>query len=186
MPSPVVETLAALTSAFGGLGVRYYLFGAQAALLHGASRLTADVDVTVELGERPTSSLVRALTERGLVLRVQDPDFIERTRVLPLVHEHTGMLADVVLSGPGLEEMFLDRAQPRNVEGLTIIVARAEDLIAMKILAGRSKDLDDVRSLVDAQPHLDRSLVRETLRLLEEALDRRDLLPQFEQALARR
>jgi hypothetical protein len=43
------------------LRVRWYLFGAQAALLYGASRLTADVDVTVQLGNRESKNLVRAL-----------------------------------------------------------------------------------------------------------------------------
>jgi hypothetical protein len=35
-----------LSTAFGAIGVRWYWFGAQAAILYGAARLTADVDVT--------------------------------------------------------------------------------------------------------------------------------------------
>ena len=44
MPSPVAEVLAALVACFHSLGVRWYLFGAQAAIYHGVARLTADVD----------------------------------------------------------------------------------------------------------------------------------------------
>ena len=51
MPSPLAELLGGLRDAFEPLGVRWYLFGAQAAILHGAARLSADVDVTVRLGE---------------------------------------------------------------------------------------------------------------------------------------
>jgi len=49
MPSPVAELLADLAGALHGLGVSWFLFGAQTAILHGAARLTADVDVTVRL-----------------------------------------------------------------------------------------------------------------------------------------
>jgi len=51
MPSPVVELLAALDSGLRSLGIRWYLFGAQAAIVHGAARLTADVDATIDAGE---------------------------------------------------------------------------------------------------------------------------------------
>jgi len=44
-------------------------------------------------------------------------DFIQRTRVLPLVHG-TGMQTDPVLGGPGLEDLFLSRAVERDVAGL--------------------------------------------------------------------
>jgi hypothetical protein len=51
MSSPVAELLADLAAAFDQRRVDWYLFGAQAAILHGAARLTADVDVTVRLPE---------------------------------------------------------------------------------------------------------------------------------------
>ena len=50
MRSRFAELLAALAPPLHQLGVGWYLFGAQAAMLHGAERLTADVDVTVHLG----------------------------------------------------------------------------------------------------------------------------------------
>src|SRR5207247_11203038 len=88
MPSPVAELLGALGAVLDRLGVGWYLFGAQAALLYGAARLTADVDVTVDLGPRAASALVAALTAAGFELRVRaDLDaFSARTRVVPLVH----------------------------------------------------------------------------------------------------
>ena len=83
MPSPLAELLGALAHVFDRLSLRWYLFGAQAAIVHGAARLTGDVDATV----------------------------------------------DIVLAGPGLEELFLDRAQEHLVEGVAIPVACAEDIV---------------------------------------------------------
>jgi len=185
--SPVAELLAAFAAAADRLGARWYLFGAQAALLYGAARLTADADVTIDLGARPTSELVDALASSGFDLRIPDVDeFVERTRVVPLVHRATGMPLDVVLAGPGIEELFLARARPRAVDDVTVPVASAEDVVVMKVLAGRAKDLDDATAILAANEELDLAAVRSTLRLLEQALDQSDLSPVLERLLVRR
>jgi hypothetical protein len=50
-------------------------------------------------------------------------------------------------------------------------VIKPEDLVATKILAGREKDLEDVRSVLrERQDMLDLDLIRTTLTSLEEAL----------------
>jgi len=50
MVAPLTNLLSDLKSVFGQTGCHWYVFGAQAAIIHGASRLTADVDVTVIYG----------------------------------------------------------------------------------------------------------------------------------------
>jgi hypothetical protein len=56
----------------------------------------------------------------------------------------------------------------------------------MKVLAGRPRDLDDIVSILRTRGDtLDLDRVRTTLRLLEKALDRRDLLPELERAIKR-
>lgn len=187
MRSPVVDLLADAASALRDAGVPWYLFGAQAAILHGAARLTADVDVTVRLPSAVTASaLVEVFRRHGFDPRFDTPAFIERTRVVPLVHRRSLIPLDVVLGGPGLEDAFLERAVTRDVEGVSVPVASPEDLIVMKILAGRDKDFDDIRAVVAGQgPSLDAGYVRKTLGALEEALGQADLLPAFELALRR-
>jgi hypothetical protein len=185
VPSPLAELLGDLRDAFARLGVRWYLFGAQAAILHGAARLSADVDVTVHLGEVSLRSLVEALDARGFEARVGSPEeFAEETRVLPLVHRGSRMPVDVVLAGPGLEERFLARAELREIEGVGVPLASREDLVVMKLLAGRPKDLEDVAALA-AGRGLDLAYLRATLGELEQAIDRRDLLPLLEDVLRR-
>jgi hypothetical protein len=162
--------------------MRWYLFGAQAAILHGAARLSADVDVTVDPAGGSVSDLLGALAAGGFTARLARPeDFAERTRVLPLLHGVSGIPVDVVLAGPGLEERFFARTAILDVEGVRVPVASAEDVVVMKILAGREKDRADAGAILTARAKdLDLSYVRATLRALEEALDRRDLLPPLE------
>jgi hypothetical protein len=182
VPSTLTELLQDLAAVFDRKGVRWYLFGAQAAILHGSPRLSADVDVTVALGEGSLTALLKELAAAGFSARVADPrGFAERTHVVPLAHEKSTLPVDLVLAGPGLEERFLEGAQVHDLDGVAVPVASAEDMIAMKILAGRPKDLEDACSILRARGRdLDLGRVRATLGDLEQALDRRDLLPALE------
>ncbi len=187
MRSPVTELLADLDQCLRGLGLRWYLFGAQAAILHGAARLTADVDATVDARGVESAVLLAALSDCGFTARSDDPlEFAERTRVLPLVHDPTGFPCDLVLAGPGLEPIFLDRLVVIRVDDLDVPVASAEDILVMKVLAGRPKDLEDAASVIAANgDRLDLSQVQSTLREIERALDRNDLIAVLDQIVER-
>jgi len=97
----------------------------------------------------------------------------------------SGVPVDIVLGGPGPEQLFLGRARQHVIEGVPVPVASPEDMVAMKVLAGRPKDLDDALAILVANPALDAGLVRGTLEPLEAALDRSDLVPAFEGLLRR-
>lgn len=187
MPSAAASTLADLARVLGSLGLRWYLFGAQAAVHYGNPRLSADVDVTIDLGAVAIRELVARLGGAGIEPRIPfDEPFVSRTRVLPMVHRATGMGVDVVLAGPGPEELFLTRARPAIFEGVPIRVAAPGDLLVMKVLAGRAKDIEDVVGVLRAAPSgLDVDDVRRMLAELESILGQSDLVPPFEAALER-
>jgi hypothetical protein len=62
----------------------WYLFGAQAAIIWGSPRLSADVDVTATIDPKAIDSFVETMRQYGFHLLVADSDFLARTRVLPL------------------------------------------------------------------------------------------------------
>jgi hypothetical protein len=184
--SPVADLLADLSRGFAATGIRWYVFGAQAAIVYGVARLTADVDVTVSATDVPTERWVTALEGHGFERRFEDANFIAQTRVVPLVHRATGLPVDIVLAGPGLEQEFLDRAVRHGFDDIEVPVIEVSDLVALKILAARAKDIDDVVALLRIQARtIDQARVRHILRLLEDALGQSDLVPAFEAALRR-
>lgn len=187
MPSAAASTLADVARAVGPLGLRWYLFGAQAAIHYGSPRVTADVDVTIELGSLSPDDLMRHLRDVGIEPRVElDEEFVARTRVLPMVHVATQMAVDVVLAGPGLEEYFLGRTRTIRFESVELPIAAPGDIVIMKVLAGRPKDFDDVVGILRADPEgLSVEDTRATLRELEELLGQSDLVAPFESALER-
>ncbi len=178
-----VELLAALSNAIAGR--RWYLFGAQAVNLHGRPRMTADVDVTVEIDRADVPALVRRLSRAGFELRVSHPErFMKATSVLPFVHRDTTMPLDVVLAASGLEAAFLERAVFMEVaDGVSVPVISAADLVVAKLLAGRPKDIDDAASVLEAA-NVDAEAIRALLGEIEAALGQSDLTPLFEDLLA--
>jgi hypothetical protein len=157
------------------------VFGAQAVTVHGVPRLSADVDITLFLNPDQPQAFAAAMRDAGFQLRITDPDFIRRTRVIPFVHEATGMPLDIVLAASGLEDEFLARATPVVVGGATVPVIDVGDLIVAKILAGRPKDVEDVRALWRVHRRtLDVERIRGILVLLEEALSQSDLVPGWD------
>lgn len=186
-PAAPVRLIAALAEALEAIGAQWYLFGAQAVIVWGRPRLTADVDVTVFLQPEDPARLVARLEDAGFSLRVPPSvEFTTRTRVFPFLHHDTGLPLDLVLGGPGLEEQFLDRAVRVDLGGVVAPVISAEDLIVTKVLAGRPKDVDDVDGLLrERLDSLNLTSVDSTLALLEDALGQSDLVPVWRQALER-
>lgn len=186
MPADVTDALLDLSRVFGALGVRWYVFGAQAVIAAGVPRLTADVDVTAEVPPRDTAALLSTLDREGFALReVGDLSaFIAETRVVPAVHRASKIPVDIILAGPGLEEQMLARARMRVVRDVPIPFVATPDLIALKVLAGRDKDLEDVRALVRAAPpDLALDDARARLTELAELLEDPRLLETFERAV---
>ncbi len=178
----LLEALGALQVVLDREGLRWYVFGAQAVVVYGQPRLTADVDVTLEASLERVLELVAPLGEHGFEPRAADPwELLHRARVLLLQHRPSGLAVDLVVAGPGLEEEFLAHRRFVDLGGLEVPVISPEDLVVTKILAGRPKDLDDVRGILREQgDRLDLERSRRFLRMLEQALDRSDLVPALE------
>lgn len=154
------------------------MFGAQAVAIYGVPRTTGDVDITLDLGDRSLDRLVAPLRRAGFIPRISDPAFAIETRIYPVTHQPTGWNFDLVLAGPGLEQRFLDEVRIIAAGRHHISVIAPEHLITLKILAGRPKDLEDVRGMLRIA-ELDHATIESTLVELEAMLDQRDLRPVY-------
>ena len=78
------------------------------------------------------------------------------------------------------------RAVTHSIDDVEVPVVDVSDLVILKVLAGRPKDVEDVHTLLRIQgPRIDVARIRHVLGLLEEALGQSDLLATFEQARSR-
>jgi len=144
-----------------GTDLPYVITGGLAAVLHGVDRLTADVDLAIDLSADAPAVLMRLLTDAGFrpFAPVNPLDFANEVTRNLWMHER-GMKVfslwdqqgrrptiDVMLDCPISFEELHDRSTLVHYRSTPIRVASIPDLIRMKQHAGRPKDLADITRL---------------------------------------
>lgn len=71
----VAELLAALAAVMAERGLRWYLFGAQAAIIWGSPRLSADADITAQLAPEEVEPFLETMRRHGFHVVISDSDF---------------------------------------------------------------------------------------------------------------
>lgn len=135
--------------------------GGVAVVLHGYARLTADVDLVLDLERDAAARAMRALLALGLRPRapVDAEDFAdERVRgrwlrdegmqVFSIFKPADPLLSVDVFAEPPVDfEGLYARAEVCDVEAVPVRIASIPDLIRLKRLAGRPRDREDVEKL---------------------------------------
>jgi hypothetical protein len=149
---PLRTTLADAASFLQAQQVPYALIGGLAVSVRGQPRMTADVDVVVAADLDRALSMAAALPGSNFRPLFDDiADVIMKAFLLPVRHRSTNVKVDIAIGLSGFEQQAIARAEPIEMADVTIPVATAEDLLVMKVLAGRPRDEQDARGLVIAQ-----------------------------------
>lgn len=168
------------------IGLPYCVIGGLAVQRWGEPRYTADVDLCVLVEQGEEANVARALLDR-LPARIDDaPGFAARTRVV-LLRSERDIGIDVVLAGLPFEARVIQRASLWKLdEEHSLRTCSAEDLLVMKVFAGRDKDWADVTSILERQSiKLNLDLVREELHPLLVAKEALHLAEEFERRVRR-
>ena len=78
---------------------------------------------------------------------------------------------------------MIDRAIPIDIHDIKLRIARPEDLIVMKAVASRAKDLADIGSILSFHPKLDFAQVRRWVQEFADALESPELAANLERIL---
>jgi predicted nucleotidyltransferase len=144
--------------------IPYMIIGGQAVLIYGEPRLTRDIDVTLGAGPERLAELLAFADASGWRLLVESPqEFVQRTMVLPCVDPESDIRIDFIFSHSPYEQQAMGRVRRVAIGKAAVRFAAAEDVIVHKIVAGRPRDLDDVRSILLKNPDLDRAYIRQWL-----------------------
>jgi uncharacterized nucleotidyltransferase DUF6036 len=145
MTTPLDRAIHAITRTLETLEIPYAIVGGIANAVWGEPRATVDVDVSVSVDDNDLHATVSRIATH-FRSPVSDPvDFVEQTRVLPLDTED-GVGIDVIFALLPFELDAIRRARNISVAGRMVAVVTAEDLILMKIISERPRDLADAEA----------------------------------------
>jgi len=148
------------------------IIGGVAASLLGTPRFTVDIDAVFLLNLEDILKLLEKAAKLGIEPRITDPvAFAHKTRMLLLSHSASGTNIDISLGILPFEFEMVERSRMVDIGQTKVRLPTPEDLIIMKVIAHRSKDLEDIQAIAESYPILDIEYLRLWLNRFGEALD---------------
>jgi hypothetical protein len=180
------DALAALRRALDATRVPWMVIGGIATIVRGVRRLTTDIDALVEDDGLDVATLIAALGARAIQPRIPDAARFARANAVLLVrHQPSGVDLDVALGRTGFEREALAARVRATYGTVRVPMARADDLVILKAMAARPKDIEDAIALLVLHPAIDVARVRRRLAELAELADEPELVTGLEDILAR-
>jgi hypothetical protein len=160
--------------------IRYMVIGGLANAKWGQPRATLDIDITVWVSDNEIKKVISIL-EVSYALLVEKPlEFIRQTRVLPLKGCH-GQRIDIIFGALPFEQQAIKRALKVKVGDASANFCTPEDLILLKIISERPRDLEDVQGILRFQKqNLDYDYLEPRIRDLADLLDRPGIFSQWQ------
>lgn len=143
--------------------IKYLIAGGLAVVAHGYVRFTADIDLILDLSETNVKEAMRIFKELGFIPRapVNIESFADKKlreqwiqeknlKVFSLWNKQYPLTEiDLFVSSPVIFEKAYEQAVYFELKpGLKASFLSFDDLIETKKLAGRPKDIDDIKNLL--------------------------------------
>ena len=136
--------------------IPYMVIGGQAVLLYGEPRLTRDIDITMGIGVDGLDRVKKIISIIGLTSLVQkEKEFVERNMVFPTIDKKSGIRVDFIFSFSAYERQAIERAKDIRLGNSIVRFASLEDMVIHKVIAGRARDFEDVKSILLKNPKYD-------------------------------
>ena len=168
---------------FERLKVPYAVMGGIAVRIYGIPRPTHDVDFTVAIDRERLPEFYQSVRELGYTVPEQYvTGWVDQVAGMPVVKvrlylEGRGIDIDVFLAESRFQEQLLARRRRQQIDDLDVWFVSPEDLILLKLLSGRPRDIADVGDILFTQGQLDEAYLRDWAVEL-------GVLPGLERALA--
>src|SRR4030042_4244779 len=90
--------------------------------------------------------------------------------VLPTIDKRSGIRVDFIFSYSLYERQAIERAKEIKLGRTSVRFASLEDLVIHKVIAGRARDLEDVRSILLKNPRYDSGYIKKWLKEFDKSL----------------
>ncbi len=165
---PLLFAIQSILESYPGKGV---VVGGIAVSLLGEPRLTADVDVLILIQNSDLTRFVETARQVGIIPRVKTRRLLPGSSNFTYDAPTHKYKCDFIMGMLPFEEEVLSRAQHKQIGDLKITLPTVEDLIIMKAVAHRPKDLIDIQGLIRANENLDLKRIEFWIRQFAGSID---------------
>lgn len=151
---------------FERMGTPYAVMGGIAVRIYGIPRPTHDIDFTLALDRYRLPEFYEAVRALGYTVPEEYASgWVDQVAGMPLVKvrlylEGRGVDIDIFLAESRFQEQLLTRRRREQLGELSVCFISPEDLILLKLLAGRPRDVADIGDILFTQGQLDESYMR--------------------------
>jgi hypothetical protein len=186
-PASLQAALADLSKWLEVARIPSMIIGGIAASALGRPRLTQDIDALAIVPETEWANTIDSASPYGIVPRIEGAlEFAHRCRVLLLRHTGSGIDVDVIFGGLPFERAAVEKSAAHHIGSLQVRLPRVEDLLVMKAIARRPKDVEDIRGLLAAHPQANVAEARRWIKEFSIAMSMSDMLEEFDRLVAQR
>lgn len=173
IPPDFENVLSDLLRWFDDTGTQAMIIGGVAVSLLAKPRLTQDIDSLISKDIGQLENFCAKGQCFGFVPRLPDaPDFARKNRVLLMRHAASRIDVDISLAGLPFEFESFKRMKRIKLAAVSIPVPTPEDLIIMKAVAHRPRDMIDIASILDATKKIDSRRIRKWVREFSAILEK--------------
>jgi hypothetical protein len=162
----VDQALRDFVAIFKQLKLPYAVMGGIAVRAHSIPRVTWDVDALVGIDRLDLAQFFDAVEQQGYtVSETYRRGWVDQVAGMPLIkfriyYEGGGTDVDVFLAENDFQREILARSREEQTEIGTLMLVTPEDLILLKLMAARPRDLIDVADILFTQGRLDEDYMR--------------------------
>jgi hypothetical protein len=164
--SPVETVFHDFVQLFERLDVPYAVMGGLAVRAHAIPRPTYDVDLAILIDRAKLPSVTAEIRGLGYdVPEAYDRGWVDEVSGLPFIKAATftegrSIVADIFLAENEFLRSLISRRIRDTVNGFSAWLVTPEDLILLKLISNRPRDLADVADIVTMQRALDTDYLR--------------------------
>lgn len=152
-----------IVSALNNRNIQYALSGAIANVVWGIPRATQDIDILISVPQIQLPSLLEIFFSLGfkgdskeLILKAQKEYFIRLA--------HHAVTLEIFLPAIPYHHQVIKRRVKYDIEDTPAWFVSLEDLIILKLLFHRTKDIADIKAILATQVHrVDKDYIMKTL-----------------------
>lgn len=145
----LINVLKKVVLAARRLKIKVVIMGGMAISIYAPPRATFDIDAIGDIGEEALGIFLADLKKQGFSFDERNPvKLIAGLPFVTLYYRRSKLPVDLFLARNDFQKNVVRRSKSFRIGGMKLDVISPEDLILVKLLSGRVRDMEDIRQIL--------------------------------------